>query len=224
MRSSVIAQLVWKDWQLQRLAILLVVTGGAIALAIVQRGGETPVVVGSVFFFIAMILAGHMLPIASITNERKKQNLAFLMSLPVTSVQYAAAKLLANLALFLIPWLMLVISALLLIETRRILPHGVIPILLILALLPFLGFCIVTGAALVGEKEGWGIAANVICNSWYGLTWYFIVRSPALMAHVGDPSPVWSLTVLTVLAVEAAAILLTLGLTFFLQSRKKDFV
>lgn len=224
MRGSVLTQLILKDWRLQRLAILLTVAGGVIALAIVQRGGETPIVVGSVFFFIAMILAGHMLPIASITNERKKQNLAFLMSLPVTGVQYAAAKLLANLALFLIPWLTLMISAVLLVETRRILPPGIIPILLIVALLPFLGFCIVTGAALVGEKEGWGIAANVICNSCYGLTWYFMVKSPALMAHVGEPSPVWTSTVLTVLAVEAAAILLTLGLTFFFQSQKKDFV
>src|SRR5215472_11944053 len=127
MRGSVLTQLILKDWQLQRTAILIIVSGGAIALAIVQRGGEAPIVVGSVFFFIAMILAGHMLPIASITNERKKQNLAFLMSLPVTSVQYAAAKLLANLALFLISWLTLVVSALLLVEMRGILPRGTIP-------------------------------------------------------------------------------------------------
>lgn len=224
MRGAVVTQLILKDWRLQRTAIFLTMAGGAAALAIVQRGGETAIVVGSVFFFIAMILAGNMLPMASITNERKKQNLAFLMSLPITGVQYAAAKLLANLALFLIPWLTLVISALLLVETRGILPRGTIPMLFIVAFLPFIGFCIVTGAALVGETEGWGIAANVITNSSYGLTWYFIMRTPALMAHVGDPSPVWSSAVLTVLACETAAILLMLGLIFFLQSRKKDFV
>jgi hypothetical protein len=224
MRGSVITQLILKDWRLQRLAILMTTSGGVISLGIVQHGGEAAIVVGSVFFFIAMILAGNLLPLASITNERKKQNLAFLMSLPVTSVQYATAKLTANLVLFLIPWLTLVISALLFVETRGILPRGTIPMLFIIALLPFLGFCIVTGAALVGETEGWGIAANVVSNSSYGLTWYFMMRTPGLMAHVSDPSPVWSSTVLTVLAIEAAAILLTLGLTFFLQSRKKDFV
>lgn len=224
MRGSVLTQLILKDWRLQRSAIFLTMAGGAIALAIVQHGGETAIVVGSVFFFVAIILAGNMLPMASITNERKKQNLAFLMSLPVTGVQYAAAKLFANLALFLIPWLALVISALLLVETRGILPRGTIPMLFIVAFLPFIGFCIVTGAALVGETEGWGIAASVTTNSSYGLTWYFIMRTPALMAHAGDPSPVWSSAILTVLAGEAAAILLMLGLIFFLQSRKKDFV
>jgi ABC-2 type transport system permease protein len=224
MKGSVITQLILKDWRLQRSLILMTMGGGAIALAIVQHGGEPAIVVGSVFFFIAIILAGNMVPMASITNERKKQNLAFLMSLPVTSVQYAAAKLMANLALFLIPWLTLVISALLLVETRGLLPRGTIPLLFIAAFLPFLGFCLVTGAALVGEKEGWGIAASAISNSSYGLTWYFIMRSPALVAHAGDPSPVWNSTVLTVLAVEIAAIILTLGLTFFLQSRKTDFV
>ena len=61
--------------------------------------------------------------------------------------------------------LVLVLSAVLLIEARGVIPRGSIPIILILAFLPFIGFALITGAALVGETEGWGIAANVFCSS-----------------------------------------------------------
>jgi hypothetical protein len=224
MKGSVVGQLIWKDWRLQRDQIFFTIAAGAIALAIVQWGGQTPIVVGGVFFFIALILVGHMLPLAGIGNERKKQNLAFLMSLPISSIQYTTAKLISNVVMFLIPWLTLVIAAVLLIETRGILPHGAIPVLLILAFLPFLGFCLITGAVLVSESEGWGIAANVFCSSTYGLAWYFISQIPALMEPSKGASPVWNATALKILAVEVALIPLMLGLTYFFQSRKRDFV
>jgi ABC-2 type transport system permease protein len=224
MRGSVVGQLIRKDWRLQRLAILLTMAGGAVALAVLQFGGEGPMVVGAVWFFISLILIGAMLPMTSIVNERKKQHLAFLMSLPVSSIQYTTAKLISTLVMYLVPWLTLVAGALLLIVTRGVMPRGTIPMVLIIALMPFVGMCLITATALVGESEGWGIAANVFCNSWYGLVWYFLSKIPALMAHVKGPVPVWNSTALTLLASEVGLIVLILGLTFYLQSRKRDFV
>jgi ABC-2 type transport system permease protein len=224
MRGSVVGQLIWKDWRLQRDQIFFTIAAGALALAIVQWGGQSPIVVGGVFFFVALILVGHMLPFAGIVNERKKQYLAFLMSLPISSIQYTTAKLISSLVMFLIPWLTLVIAAMLLVATRGILPHGAIPLLLILALLPFLGFCLITGVVLVSESEGWGIAANVFCSSTYGLVWYFMTQIPMLIEPAKGASPVWNAAALKMLAIEVALIPLMLGLTYFLQSRKRDFV
>jgi ABC-2 type transport system permease protein len=224
MTGSVVGHLILKDWRLQRLQILVSIAVGALALTITQLGGEGPMLVGSVWFFIALILIGTMLPIAGIVNERKKQNLAFLMSLPISSLQYTTGKLLSTVGMFLVPWSALIIGALLLIETRSIVPHGVIPLALILALLPFVGLCILTCAALVGESEGWGIAANVACNSSYWLVWYFLSRVPTLMDNAKGPVPVWNSAVLNILGSEFGLIALILGLTFYLQSRKRDFV
>jgi ABC-2 type transport system permease protein len=224
MTGSVIGHLILKDWRLQRLQILFSIAGGIIALLIIQRGGEGPVVVGTVFFFVALILAGTMLPMAGILNERKKQNLAFLMSLPVSSLQYTISKLVSTVGMFLVPWLTLVAGAFILIETRGVLPRGVIPMTLILALMPFVGLCIITAATMIGETEGWGIAANVVCNSSYGLVYYFLSRVPALNANWSASVPVWNSATLKVLSVEAGLIVLILGLTFFLQSRKRDFI
>jgi hypothetical protein len=224
MKGSVIGHLVLADWRLYRLQIVVTLIAGAIAMAVFQLGREAAMVVGSVWYFIALIMIGHMLPLTAIVNERKNHNLAFMMSLPISSIQYTTAKLLSTLGMFLVPWLTLVIAAILSITTRSTVPHGIIPIVLILAMLPFVGFSIIAGAALVGESEGWGIAANVFCSSWYGLTWYFMTQIPGLMIDAQKPVPVWSRTVQTLLGAEFAAIVLILGITFFLQSRKKDFV
>jgi len=224
MNRSVVWQLIQKDWRIHRQQILITIVAGAVALAIVQWGGQTPVVVGGVFFFIALILGGHMLPISGIINERKNKNLAFLMSLPVSSIQYTTSKLISNVMMFLIPWLTLVAAAVVLVEVRGMLPRGAIPVLLILSFLPLLGFCLITGASLVGESEGWGIAANVFCSSTYGLTWYFLTQIPALMKNAEKAAPVWNSTALKILGGEAVTVPLMLGLTYFFQSRKRDFI
>jgi ABC-2 type transport system permease protein len=224
MTGSVVARLILKDWRLQRLPILLSIVGGVIALTAVQFGGETPMIIGAVWFFIVLILVGTMLPLVGIVNERKKQNLAFLMSLPISPLEYTAGKLVSTVGMFLVPWLTLVTVALLLIETRGIVPHGAIPITLILAALPFVSLSLLTGAALVGESEGWGMAVNVICNSSYWLVWFFLSRIPALMENVKGSIAVWNSTAVTILSSEFGFIALILGLTFYLQSRKRDFV
>ena len=90
--------------------------------------------------------------------------------------------------------------------------------------LPLVGFCVVAGAALVSETEGWTIAATIVCNSSYGIGWYLIIRNPAINGNMKSPVPVWNSPVLMILGGEIAAIVLILGITFFLQSRKRDFV
>ena len=133
-----------------------------------------------------------MLPASVIVNERKKQTLAFIMSLPVSSIQYSIGKVVSSCAMFLVPWVTLLISALILIETRHIVPRGVIPMFLILAILPLISFCLIFATALVGESEGWVIAANILCNSSYWFVWYLLARIPSLTAHWTGPVPVWN--------------------------------
>jgi hypothetical protein len=91
-------------------------------------------------------------------------------------------------------------------------------------MLTFLGFCITTGTTLVGESEGWYIAATIVCNSSYGLIWYFMVRIPSVTHDLTSRAVVWNSTVLTMLGGELGLIVLILGLALYLQSRKREFV
>jgi ABC-2 type transport system permease protein len=225
MKGSVVGTLILKDWRLNRPMIILSMVGGAIGLVILQSGGTTPFVLGAVFFFMALIFCASLLPGSNIVNERKKQTLAFLMSLPISSVQYGTAKLASTLGMFLVPWLILVGSALWLITVRHALPNGAIPMALILALFPFVGFCISTGAALVSESEGASIAATAAVNSSYWLVWYTLsIRFPELARDWTARQAIWSPTVLNIVGGECALIVLILGLTLYVQSRKRNFL
>ena len=222
MTDSVTGRLILKDWQLNSPQIVLSLLCGGISLAIIQVGGQTPVLLGTAWFFIALIIFGSLLPVTNIVSERKKQTLAFVMSLPVSPTQYTAAKLGSTVGMFLGPWAMLVISALFLIYRRGIFPRSVVPLTLILATTVLLGFCLIACAATAGE--GWSIALTVLCNSSYWLVWYGLMQVKAVTDGLKSPVAVWNSTVLTILGGELGFIVLVLGLTFFLQSLKRDFI
>jgi hypothetical protein len=222
MTGSIVGHLIRKDLRLHRIQIALTIAAGLVSLAVMQRGGEVAFVLGSTWYFVAIIVLGSMLPIATIVNERKKQTITFLMSLPLSSLQYTTAKLVSSWLMFLTPWLMLLVCAVVLVTTRHV--GGLIPMMLMLVLLPVVGFSFILGTALVSESEGWTIAATVICNSSYGVAWYLLSRVPSLTANWNGKIAAWSPTVLRVLAAELALVALIITLTFFLQSRKRDFI
>jgi hypothetical protein len=218
-------QLVLKDWRLQRRTIVFTILAGAAALAILLIGGQTPVVIGTVFFFVSMVFCASLLPMQNIVNERKKQTLPFVMSLPVSSARYGAAKIVSTVGIFLALWLTLIGAALYTILSRHTLPNGAIPAGLIIMNFPLVGFCLITGTALVGESEGWATAAMAVVNSSYWLVWYLLVSHvPSLTQTWGGPMVVWSPAVFKILGVEFAAMALILGLTLYLQSRKRNFI
>jgi ABC-2 type transport system permease protein len=224
-KRTIVGRLILKDCYLHSPVVLSCIAGGVIALAILCRGGATPLVLGSVFFFMSMMFCACFLPMSNVVNERKKQTLPFLMSLPVSSVQYGVAKLVSTVGMFLAPWLILIAAGVWVITFRHALPNGAIPMGLILAMLPLVGFCLITGAALAGESEVWGIVALAVVNSSYWLVWYFLVtRFPDLVRDWTSVTAVWSPHVLMILGGEFAAAALILGLTLFIQSRKRDFI
>jgi ABC-2 type transport system permease protein len=223
--NSVIGHLIVKDWRLNRTLIAILVSVGLLSLVVAQLAAAEPIrLFGSVWFFVSLCILASMLPSTAIVNERKKQTLAFIMSLPVSAVQYAAAKALSIAAMFLVPWAALLASALILIETRHLFAQGVIPTLLILSMLPMVGFCLTAATVLVGESEGWYMAANILCNSSYWFVWYLIARVPALREHWSGPVAVWDPQVLMILLGEIGVCALIIAIAFFFQSRKRDFI
>jgi ABC-2 type transport system permease protein len=222
--SSVIGHLILKDWRLNRPLISLCIGVGLIALVIALYTEGVARLLGSVWFFVSLCILGSMLPASAILNERKKQTLAFVMSLPVSPVQYAIAKALSTAAMFLVPWLTLLISALVLIETRHVIPHGIIPMLLILAMLPLIVFCLISATVLVGESEGWLIAVSIVCNSSYWFVWYLLARTPSLAANWRAPAVVWNRAAFIVLSAEIGLIAFIVVVAFFFQSRKRNFI
>lgn len=224
MNGAVIRALILKDCRLHRQQILLSLVASGVALVLVQLRSEPAFLIGTVWFFVSLIVLGSMLPVSNVINERKKQNLAFLMSLPVSALQYGTSKMVSTIGMFLVPWSASALAGLIAVLSRSDIPNGFVPLMLIFLGLPLVGFCVVAGAALISESEGWTIAATIVCNSSYGLTSYFLLRNPSINGTLKSSVPVWSPPVLMILTGEAMVVTLILGFTFYLQSRKRNFV
>src|SRR5262245_30429236 len=132
MKSSLIQNMILKDWQLHRLLIVLSIVGGVGALALLQVRSEALGILGIVWFFVSLIVLGCMLPISNVINERKKQTLPFLMSLPISVRQYTVAKLVSTVGMFLVPWSVLVVAAVTFILSRSDIPDGMVPVIIVL--------------------------------------------------------------------------------------------
>src|SRR5689334_15115252 len=117
MSHSLVRHLIVKDFQMNRTPIVVTIVAGVIGLVVVQFKGLAGLL-GIIGFFTALIVLGSMIPHFSILNERKGHNLAFIMSLPVSIVEYTTAKVLASLGMFMTPWLVLVGTGLFLILGR----------------------------------------------------------------------------------------------------------
>jgi ABC-2 type transport system permease protein len=224
MNGTVVQSLILADLHRHRMFILFTIVSGGLALGLLQAGGELPFILGATWFFTGLIVFGCMLPSSNIINEKKKQTQPFLMSLPISVVQYAVAKTISTVGMFLLPWLALILAAVLFIAGRAALPDGSIPVVIAIAGLILVGFCLITGVSIISESEGASVAAMIAANSSYGIGWYLMVRNPAIRAGMKSPEIVWNKEILTVLGFEFGVIVLILGLTFLLQSRKRDFI
>jgi hypothetical protein len=85
-------------------------------------------------------------------------------------------------------------------------------------------FCVLVALLLISGSEAWAVAGIVLTNLSVSVFVTTVRRLPGIREYVEGPTAVWSPTILTIIGVELAVIVLSLGLTFFIQSRKKDFV
>lgn len=223
-QSGMVGRLIRKDWYFHRWAILAYIGAGALALTLVGIGGEGAFYIGSTLLITVLISVGIHLPMATVVEERKNQTLPFVMSLPISASEYTLAKVVANLLIILVPWLTLLVGTVVVIASRETAPDGLIPFAIILMVEILAGSCLILAVALVSESMGWSIAAIVFGNLFFQGFLYYVAHIPSVASAIEGPSAVWNRAEVTLLAAELAAIALILGLTFFLQSRKTDFI
>lgn len=223
MNRSPTSRLILKDLQMTWPYPVFAIITGCGALALYYFGSRAMAVGGAVAFFVVLVILGTLVQ-PLIVNERKKQTLAFMMSLPVSARQYAIGKLAVALGMYVIPWLMLCGFGLWVIVGRSGIPNGIVPIAVVLMLLPLIGFLLTTSVAIVCESEARSILVMAAVNVSYTFVWLAIVMTPGLTRDAGSAAPVWNQAILSVLGAEAAAIVAIVGATLYLQARKRDFV
>jgi hypothetical protein len=101
---------------------------------------------------------------------------------------------------------------------------GVIPFIVIIMTELFASYCLVLAVAFISESLGWAIGATLFGNLFLQAFLYWTSHAQSIGGTIKGHVAVWSPTAVTILIVEIAVILLLLGLTFFFQARKTDFI
>jgi ABC-type transport system involved in multi-copper enzyme maturation permease subunit len=222
MSNSIVWRLIAKDLYLYRWLIAGSLAAGLASLLI--RRFDLSDSIGLILFMTSIIALGVFIVMYGILTERKEKSLLFVLSLPVSPMQYSTAKIAASLIAFLIPWLVLTVTILVISAAFDPPPDGSIPFTVAMMLFFLANFCVLVALLLITESEYWAIAGILGTN--FGVAVYMntVYNLPAIQAHTDGPVAVWNRTVLTIIGVEAAVIVVSLGLAFLVQSRKKDFV
>ena len=222
MNRALMMRLIAKDWYLSRLPLTLIALAGAIATGLLYSGIKTAGLVGLISALISLIFLSILIPQLTVVNERKQGNLAFVMSLPISPAEFTMSKVLGNLSAFVLLWAAIVGAVL---GTIAVTPGagGVVPLGVIAALAPFVSFCLLLSVAIVTESELLAMVTMGATNVAYSF-WWFLFRLPGFAEGLKSPVPIWSNTIMMIIGGQIAVIVLALVLTFYLQSRKTDFV
>lgn len=222
MSGSIVRRLIVKDLYLQWPLTVGTLLAGGVAIALLPRG-EIAYFVGWIALLVVLILLGVFTVMVSVIQERKDNVLLFVLSLPVSTKQYLLAKLAANAAAFLVPWIVLTATALAVIAVTPI-PDGHVPFLVIILLWAVCYYSLLLGVALVTDSQVWTTVVIVVCN--IAPTFFIpaLYRLPSLDATNPAATAHWGTEVLVVLGAELALCVIAIGLGLYLHSRKRDFV
>lgn len=224
MNLSMVKHLILKDWYLQRRLILLSLAGGALSLAIIVFGGKAGGMVGLILLISVLIAIGAMLTTNLTVLERKDQTLPFVMALPISYREYTTAKIFGILLIFLIPWSAFMAGSLAILIFAPPATHGLVPFVSIMGMEILVSTCLIAAVGLVTESQGWTISIIMVGNLAFNVVGYLIAHVPSIAQEMSSMTLQWSPAAVSILLAEFAAIGLMLGSTFYLQSRKRDFV
>jgi ABC-2 type transport system permease protein len=222
---AMVRRLIWKDWYLNRMGILASLIGGVTTLALVaaMHASQVALILGVIVVVTILIGMGAMV-MMSAAVERKQQTLPFVMSLPISYLEYTTAKIVGGMMIFLVLWVGLVIEVVATILLAPGFPHGVIPFVVIMSVEILMSTCLITAVAVTTESHGWAVAATQVgAISLNGIGWS-IVRLPEIGGNMNSATVRWNGTETAMLAAELALIVLMIVITFFVQARKKDFI
>jgi ABC-2 type transport system permease protein len=218
----VVRLLVAKDWQLFEKQLAAYVAAGIVALCFLGMARSWSFYVGSLLLLTVLVAAACFAISNSLLVERKEHTLPFVMSLPVSPLDFYLAKLLGNLVTFGVPFAVIAGGALGVILLTP-LPDGLFVYALLLFGHILLAYCVSLGVAMAVESEGWNtfvmIASMVLINPFIML----LGQVPAIADPVKEDAIAWSAPAVAILSAQLVLGLGALALTLWVHCRKRSF-
>jgi hypothetical protein len=218
----VIRLLVAKDWHLFRKQMALYVLSGIVALCFLGLAKPWAFYVGSLMLIIVMVSVACFSISTSLMVERKEKTLAFVMSLPVSPLDFTLAKLAGNVITFAVPFA-IIAGGTVAVVLFTPLPDGLLVYSLLIFAYILFAFSVSLAVAMSVESEGVGtfamIGSMVMINPYImGLS-----QVPAITDDVSVDAITWTPEAIGVLAALVLLSALVLAVTTWFHARKPAF-
>lgn len=218
----VIKLLVAKDWRLFQKQLAACVLAGIVALCLIGMAKSWSFYLGSLLMMIVLICAACFSISTSVLVERKEHTLGFVMSLPVTPLDYYLAKLIGNLVTFFVPFLVMLAGTLLVIFFTPV-PDGVVVLSLLIFGHVLVAYAVSLSVAMAVESEGWNVFAMigsmVLINPFIML----IGQLPDIKNFANTDTIVFGPVVTSILLTQLVVTVAVLVVTGWVHGRKKSF-
>lgn len=224
MNTQAIRILFLKDLFLSRKPLFAYLVGGLICASVACTPNETFSFIGFILVITIAIAAGLQLIGTLLLGESIDQTRLFIMSLPVSLLDYSIAKIAVVLTTYLIPWCsMLTLFTILSLVVPGAKPGAVAVVPLIFCFM-LAGFTLQLMTAVVTESLGWTIVIVVAGNVLLNVFLKQIFENPVISAAAKSDSVTWPLVVQQILVVEIMVVVVAVAIALYMQTRKRDLV
>lgn len=213
-----------KDLFLARKFLFGYFTGGLAACGMAGYPDKTIAFVGFIMMVTVAIAAGIHFIGNLLLGESIDQTRSFIMSLPVSLLDYSVGKISVVLTTFMIPWTAMLASSLALTFILPWAKHGSVVVLPPIFLFLLAGFTLQLVIAVVTESIGWTIGVMVAGNVGLNLFLMKLFAVPEVEQAVKSDTIYWPSIVLGLSLVELLIVFVAIGLAFAIQTRKKDLI
>ena len=221
--AAMVRRLIVKDWQVYQKQLAGFIGGLLFALGLVGMGTPLMSAAGGLLLLVLLIVVGTFAVGSLAMAERKQQTQPFVMSLPVTPMDVFWGKLLANLTIYMVPFL-LVTGGLLGLILATPGPDGAVPWVVLIALFVLVNFIVSLCVAIAVDSEGWNAFAMLALMTLIGPFIYWVTWMDGIREHLRGDAVVWSPQVLGLLGGELAVMAIAILAAGWVHARKASFL
>ncbi len=224
MNTQAIGILFLKDLFLSRKPLFAYFVGGICSSGLACVPNETVAFTGSILSITVAIGAGMHLIGGLLLGETIEQTRIFVMSLPISLMDYSIAKIAVVLTTYLIPWSAMLACSMIL---HYILPEskqGTVAIIPVIFLYLLGAFTIQLVTAVLTESIGWTIFMVVCCNVLLNVFLKKLYSFSAIIEAAESDVLIWPPLVQQILLIELLIIVSAIAIAITFQARKRDLI
>lgn len=224
MNASIVKQLINKDWQLNKSLLSLYVLIGFASLWLFTIPGDFFFTLGIIALISILSVIGIHMVVTTVLYERKDQTLTFVMSLPVSFQEYTLAKVLSIGVVSGGAWLVLFSTVVGFTLSIDSIGNGLLPYAIITMLYILVNYAVLMAVAIVSENEPVTIVIMSLQNISISVFMMGIAKLDGIGQYIAGQVAVWNDTSIGIVLIELFVIVLAVYLTFFFQSKKRNYL